>query len=86
MNIQTQTIADIEEVLDLFCKSFDAFYEALKVVKIEDCVEQYDWVDHNEDEGYQTGSYYEVTSRETVYIPLTDLIDYFSEQDPCEEF
>ena len=83
MNIQT--ITEIEKALSLFRRSFDAFYEALKVVKIEDTVERYDWVDHNEDEKCAFGSYYEPVSQEVVYIPLTDLIDYLPD-DSCEEF
>ena len=83
--MNTQTITEIEEALNLFRKSFDAFYEALKCVKIEDYVEQYDWVDHDENEGFSLGSYYEPISQEIVYIPLTDLRDYFPD-DSCEEF
>jgi hypothetical protein len=74
MNIQT--VNEIEEVLNLFRQSFDAFYEALKCFKIEEINEVCDWIDHDESEGYQPGSYYEPVFQETIYVPLTNYIDY----------
>jgi hypothetical protein len=85
MNPNTQTIQELEEVLALFRQSFDAFYEALKSIKIEEDVEKHDWIDHNEDEGYSSNSYYEPVYERTIYVPLTDYIDYFPDN-PSAEF
>jgi len=85
MDSNIKTLAEIEEILHLFRQSFDAFHEALKCIKIEEEVEEYDWVDHNEDEGYQANSYYEPVYKRTIHVPLTDYLDYFPDN-PNAEF
>jgi hypothetical protein len=79
-----QTITEIEAALNLFRQSFDAFYEALKCVKIQEDVEEYDWVDHNEDEGYLSNSYYEPVYKRTIHVPLTDYLDYYPDNSFAE--
>ena len=85
MNSNIKTLIEIEEVLNLFQNSFDAFYEALKCIKIKQEIEEYDWVDQNEDEGYQSNSYYEPVYKRTIYVPLTDYLDYLP-KNPNAEF
>lgn len=85
MNSHTKTLTEIEEILYLFRQSFDAFYQALKCIKIEQEIEEYDWVDHNEDEGYQSNEYYEPVYKKTIHVPLTGYLDYFPDN-PNAEF
>lgn len=85
MNPNIQAVTEIEEVLRLLRQSFDAFYEALKYIKIQEDVEEYDWVDHNESEGYLSNTYYEVVQARTIHVPLTDYLDYYPEE-PSVEF
>jgi hypothetical protein len=84
MNPNIQAVTEIEEVLRLFRQSFDAFYEALKYIKIQEDVEEYDWFDHDESEGYLSNTYYEVVQARTIYVPLTDYIDYYPDNPPVE--
>ena len=85
MTPNNQTITDIEEALSLFRTSFDAFYEALKSVKIQKQVEEYDWVQHDESEGRQSNLYYEIVQTRTIHVPLTDYLDYYPDK-PTVEF
>ena len=84
MNSNIKTLAEIEEILHLFRQSFDAFYEALKCIQIEEEVEEYDWVDHNEDEGYRSNEYYEAVHTRIVHVPLTNYLDYFPKNSNAE--
>jgi len=84
MNLDN-TVIEIEEALSLFRASFDAFYEALKCIKIQEEVEEYDWVQRDESEGYLSNTYYEVVQARTVHVPLTHYIDYYPEK-PSVEF
>ena len=84
MNVNPQTIQELEEVLTLFRQSFDAFYEALKCIQIEEEVENYDWVSRDENEGYLSNSYYEPVYKRTIHVPLTDYIDYFPNNPEAE--
>jgi hypothetical protein len=79
-----QTVTDIEEALNLFRTSFDAFYEALKSIKIQEEIEEYDWIQHDEGEGYWPNTYYEVIKTKTILVPLTDYLDYYPDKPPVE--
>jgi hypothetical protein len=57
MTPNDQTVTDIEKALSLFRTSFDAFYEALKCIKIQEQVEEYDWIQHDESEGWEANTY-----------------------------
>lgn len=83
MNLDN-TVIEIEEALNLFRASFDAFYEALKCIKIQEEVEEYDWVQRDETEGCLSNTYYEVVSVRTIHVPLTDYIDYYPDEPPVE--
>jgi isochorismate hydrolase len=84
MTPNNQTITDIEEALSLFRTSFDAFYEALKCIKIQEQVEEYDWVQHDESEGYLSNTCYEVVKTRTINVPITEYIDYYPDKPPVE--
>jgi isochorismate hydrolase len=84
MTPNNQTITDIEEALSLFRTSFDAFYEALKSIKIQEEIEEYDWIQHDESEGYLPNTYYEVIKTKTILVPLTDYLDYYPDKPPVE--
>lgn len=84
MTPNNQTITDIEEVLSLFRTSFDAFYEALKSIKVQEQIEQYDWVQHDESKRKQSNTYYEVIKTKTIHVPLTDYLDYYPGKPPAE--
>jgi hypothetical protein len=85
MTPNIQTITEIEEVLSLFRQSFDAFYAALECIKIKEECEEYDWVTHDETEEYASNTYYEVVQTRTIYVPLTNYIDYYPDK-PSLEF
>jgi hypothetical protein len=84
MTPNIDTIIEIEELLNLFRDSFDAFYEALKCIQIKEVVQQEDWIQRDENEGYASNVYYEVVEERTIYVPLTKYLDYFPDSPTCE--
>ena len=85
MTPHPQTVTEIEQALNLLDKAFAAYYEALKCFIISKEIEECDWIERDENEGYQSNSYYEIVSTRTIYVPFTNSLDYFPDK-PTIEF